>query len=128
MNATGDTADTTKYRFGPLMWRTSKERRKAKHHRRDKCNSGDSGIQIELENDENMSHDMTDSANTSPAFNSRVRRANSARIPSTLAQSVRARVLKKTERNERNASPLRTRSLSQPYGLNTIPSSEFPNT
>lgn len=41
-----------KYRFGPLVWRTSKERRKTKYNRRDKCNSGDSGIQIELENDE----------------------------------------------------------------------------
>lgn len=43
---------SNKYRFGPLVWRTSKERRKTKYNRRDKCNSGDSGIQIELENDE----------------------------------------------------------------------------
>lgn len=42
-------------RFGPLVWRSSKERRKTKTHRRDKCNSGDSGIQVELENDENLS-------------------------------------------------------------------------
>lgn len=46
------TAVSNKYRFGPLVWRTSKERRKTKYNRRDKCNSGDSGIQIELENDE----------------------------------------------------------------------------
>lgn len=34
------------HRFGPLIWRSSKERRKTKSHRRDKCNSGDSGIQV----------------------------------------------------------------------------------
>lgn len=45
-------ASSNKYRFGPLVWRSSKERRKTKYNRRDKCNSGDSGIQIELENDE----------------------------------------------------------------------------
>lgn len=45
-------------RFGPLVWRTSKERRKTKSHRRDKCNSGDSGIQVELENDENLSENV----------------------------------------------------------------------
>lgn len=44
-------------RFGPLVWRSSKERRKTKTHRRDKCNSGDSGIQVELENDENIHTD-----------------------------------------------------------------------
>ncbi|XP_067648118.1 serine-rich adhesin for platelets [Eurosta solidaginis] len=46
---------TGKYRFGPLIWRSSKERRKTKYNRRDKCNSGDSGIQIELDNDEQFS-------------------------------------------------------------------------
>lgn len=45
-------------RFGPLVWRTSKERRKTKSYRRDKCNSGDSGIQVELENDENLSENI----------------------------------------------------------------------
>lgn len=40
------------------MWRTSKERRKTKSYRRDKCNSGDSGIQVELENDENLSENI----------------------------------------------------------------------
>lgn len=45
-------------RFGPLVWRSSKERRKTKSHRRDKCNSGDSGIQVELENDENLSENV----------------------------------------------------------------------
>lgn len=42
------------HRFGPLIWRSSKERRKTKSHRRDKCNSGDSGIQVELDADEQL--------------------------------------------------------------------------
>ncbi|XP_034941073.1 serine-rich adhesin for platelets [Chelonus insularis] len=38
-----------KFRFGPLVWRTSKERKKNnKAARNAKCNSGDSGIQIEM--------------------------------------------------------------------------------
>ncbi|KAK4883196.1 hypothetical protein RN001_006515 [Aquatica leii] len=38
-----------KYRFGPLIWRSSKERKKTnKAARSTKCNSGDSGIQIEM--------------------------------------------------------------------------------
>ncbi|XP_053597025.1 uncharacterized protein LOC103576107 isoform X2 [Microplitis demolitor] len=38
-----------KFRFGPLVWRTSKERKKSnKAARNAKCNSGDSGIQIEI--------------------------------------------------------------------------------
>ncbi|XP_075161455.1 rho guanine nucleotide exchange factor 3 isoform X1 [Haematobia irritans] len=51
-NSQSQSQNTNKYRFGPLVWRSSKERRKTKYNRRDKCNSGDSGIQIELENDE----------------------------------------------------------------------------
>jgi len=36
-------------RFGPLVWRSSKERKKGKKAARNaKCNSGDSGIQIEV--------------------------------------------------------------------------------
>ncbi|XP_044730841.1 uncharacterized protein LOC123293913 [Chrysoperla carnea] len=38
-----------KYRFGPLVWRSSKERKKGnKAARNAKCNSGDSGIQLEM--------------------------------------------------------------------------------
>ncbi|KAJ8919125.1 hypothetical protein NQ315_012110, partial [Exocentrus adspersus] len=38
-----------KYKFGPLIWRSSKERKKLnKAARNVKCNSGDSGIQIEM--------------------------------------------------------------------------------
>lgn len=124
MNMNSENGDTTTYRFGPLMWRTSKERRKAKHYRRDKCNSGDSGIQIELENDENISKDVTDSMDMSPSLNSRVRRANSARINSTLASNIKSRAQQKTDNfDRRRSSSLHTRSLSQPYGLNRIPSS-----
>lgn len=112
--------DVTKYRFGPLVWRSSKERRKTKHQRRDKCNSGDSGIHVELENDENhVGIDVTDSMDTSPSFNVRVRRANSAKVTSaTLASTVKSRAMRKTEMLGRQYSPLPSRSLSQPFGLN----------
>ncbi|KAJ9585687.1 hypothetical protein L9F63_002477, partial [Diploptera punctata] len=37
------------FKFGPLVWRSSKERKKGKKAARNaKCNSGDSGIQIEM--------------------------------------------------------------------------------
>lgn len=52
-------SSSAKYRFGPLIWRSSKERRKTKFNRRDKCNSGDSGIQIELEQDEQYVRALT---------------------------------------------------------------------
>lgn len=120
-NGTFDNADIIKYRFGPLIWRTSKERRKTKHHRRDKCNSGDSGIQVELENDENViSNDVIDGLNASPSFNVRVRRANSAKVASnSMASTAKARVLKRNEGSDKlYLTPIR--SLSQPYGLNQI--------
>lgn len=121
-NPSFDNVDIIKYRFGPLIWRTSKERRKTKHHRRDKCNSGDSGIQVELENDENISHDVTDSLDASPSFNVRVRRANSAKVPSNLiASSAKARVLKRNDGSDKlYLTSIPGRSLSQPYGLNQI--------
>ncbi|XP_058974375.1 uncharacterized protein LOC131800713 isoform X3 [Musca domestica] len=113
-----DVTDSTsnKYRFGPLVWRSSKERRKTKYNRRDKCNSGDSGIQIELENDEQFARAlaanggsggclmMNGSLNTSngvtlmsngrksEGLNSlrfrQVRRTNSAKVTSMTDQSV----------------------------------------
>ncbi|XP_075210885.1 rho guanine nucleotide exchange factor 3 [Lycorma delicatula] len=44
-----DDNSSDKFRFGPLIWRSSKERRKGKKAARSaKCNSGDSGIQIEI--------------------------------------------------------------------------------
>lgn len=115
--------DITEYRFGPLIWRTSKERRKAKHHRRDKCNSGDSGIQVE--NDENISNDVTDSLDASPTINVRVKRANSAKVTSnTSALLMKPRVLKRNDDTEKLA-PIPGRSLSQPYGLNQIASCKY---
>lgn len=129
VNATNlpfDNADIIKYRFGPLIWRTSKERRKTKHHRRDKCNSGDSGIQVELENDENLPNDMIDSLDASPSsFNVRVRRANSAKVAASnpMALMARARILKRNDSNIDKpylTSSIPGRSLSQPYGLNQI--------
>lgn len=124
--ATCDTADMTTYRFGPLIWRTSKERRKTKHHRRDKCNSGDSGIQVELENDENAPFDNgTDSLSVSPSFNVRVRRVQSVKVASTaLASSLKGKVVKRDEEggNKLFLNQLSGRSLSQPYGLNQIAS------
>lgn len=121
-NGSFDNADIIKYRFGPLIWRTSKERRKTKHHRRDKCNSGDSGIQVELENDENASNDVTDSLDASPSFNVRVRRANSAKVASNSMASAKARVLKRNDcgSDKLYLTPIPGRSLSQPYGLNQI--------
>lgn len=116
--------DTAKYRFGPLIWRSSKERRKTKHHRRDKCNSGDSGIQVELDNDDGHMHDMVDSTDTSPSFNVRVRRANSAKVTSntTLMPSLKLKAVRKNDTNDRlyATATLPGRSLSQPYGLNQI--------
>ncbi|KAL0125257.1 hypothetical protein PUN28_004412 [Cardiocondyla obscurior] len=44
-----DSSSDQKFRFGPLVWRSSKERKKGnKAARNAKCNSGDSGIQIEM--------------------------------------------------------------------------------
>lgn len=48
-NKDGLTNSDQRYRFGPLIWRSSKERNKLnKAARSAKCNSGDSGIQIEM--------------------------------------------------------------------------------
>lgn len=124
--ATCDPADMTTYRFGPLIWRTSKERRKSKHHRRDKCNSGDSGIQVELENDENSPYDNgTDSLTVSPAFNVRVRRVQSVKVASTAAaNTLKSKVVKRGDEgaNKLYLNQLSGRSLSQPFGLNQIAS------
>ncbi|XP_014239242.1 uncharacterized protein LOC106660809 [Cimex lectularius] len=57
-----------RFRFGPLVWRSSKERKRNKNvGRSSKCNSGDSGIQVETNSivgaieDSSESHD-TDNA------------------------------------------------------------------
>uniref|UniRef100_A0A1B6CGV1 Spermatogenesis-associated protein 13 n=1 Tax=Clastoptera arizonana TaxID=38151 RepID=A0A1B6CGV1_9HEMI len=60
-----------KFRIGPLVWRTSKERKKYKKAARNaKCNSGDSGIQIEMvgrtTGDSSESHDTDHLADDEP--------------------------------------------------------------
>ncbi|XP_020801739.1 uncharacterized protein LOC110178816 isoform X3 [Drosophila serrata] len=136
----GGDASSGKYRFGPLIWRTSKERRKTKFNRRDKCNSGDSGIQIELEPDEQYSRALVVSSQrgavtsvsvngTSTGAESKIRairRTNSAKASSILGplvlKSKNAKHLNigETGRGEREApESLPTRSLSQPNGLET---------
>lgn len=136
----GGDASSGKYRFGPLIWRTSKERRKTKFNRRDKCNSGDSGIQIELEQDEQYSRALAVSGQTGAATSVSVngtstgaeskirsiRRTNSAKAGSILVpfvlKSKNAKHLNigESDRVEREApESLPTRSLSQPNGLET---------
>nr|XP_017028757.1 uncharacterized protein LOC108079058 isoform X2 [Drosophila kikkawai] len=137
----GGDASSGKYRFGPLIWRTSKERRKTKFNRRDKCNSGDSGIQIELEQDEQYSRALAASGagaaisvsvngTSSSGAESKIRairRTNSAKASSLLGPlALKSRNAKhlniggESGRVEREApESLPTRSLSQPNGLET---------
>ncbi|XP_030760452.1 uncharacterized protein LOC115885626 [Sitophilus oryzae] len=79
------TAGDQKYRFGPLIWRTSKERKKLnKAARSAKCNSGDSGIQIEIPSgggaagDSSESHDTDGAPFDSPPL---LRRKPPGRVP-----------------------------------------------
>lgn len=127
-NVTCDNTDVKKYSFGPLIWRSSKERQKTKHHRRDKCNSGDSGIQVELENDENIPYDNgADSLNPTSSFFVRVRRVNSAKVTSNaLATSIKPKIVQRNEGvNKLYLNQISGRSLSQPFGLNQIASCKF---
>ncbi|XP_034111495.1 uncharacterized protein LOC117572637 isoform X4 [Drosophila albomicans] len=133
-NSAGDSS-SAKYRFGPLIWRSSKERRKTKFNRRDKCNSGDSGIQIELEQDEQYArvlqqpgavHARTSTPNTAEAKARTIRRTHSAKASSLLEQVAgKPPVHKQLDLGsacsiEREApESLPTRSLSQPNGLET---------
>lgn len=141
-------SSSAKYRFGPLIWRSSKERRKTKFNRRDKCNSGDSGIQIELEQDEQYVRALTAgtqpvgvAGGTSTPLNRSstpiraaelkartIRRTHSAKAASILDQAAAAAkppVHKQLDLGsacsiEREApESLPTRSLSQPNGLET---------
>lgn len=120
--------DSTTYRFGPLVWRSSKERRKAKHHRRDKCNSGDSGIQVELDAEDMMqTNDSVEASSPSAAYTAQVRRANSAKVQSS-SSTVRGKMIRKNESGghiSTTTTPLPGRSLSQPSGLDRIPKGEF---
>ncbi|XP_038115396.1 uncharacterized protein LOC6036591 [Culex quinquefasciatus] len=118
---------TTHHRFGPLIWRSSKERRKTKSHRRDKCNSGDSGIQVELEPDE-LLHDGLDTAEptvSTHAGSVSVRRANSAKVSSGVTGTtlLKHKLSLKSNNKENvaaNVSRLSGKSLSQPSGLDSI--------
>ncbi|XP_052872261.1 uncharacterized protein LOC128277778 [Anopheles cruzii] len=123
------------HRFGPLIWRSSKERRKTKSHRRDKCNSGDSGIQVELDNDADqqlllqhlhpLDHNGVSSHGGGP-----VRRANSAKVSTNSGTSgisssaLRHKLSLKGKDKENisgNGGPrLSGKSLSQPSGLDCI--------
>lgn len=122
---TGSGSTMKTHRFGPLVWRTSKERRKAKHQRRDKCNSGDSGIHVELENDE---EGQATEASPVETRNVNVRRTNSAKT--SKSSVVREAVVSNghRERAEETDSghpsldrSVKGRSLSQPSDLNRLP-------
>lgn len=90
------------YQFGPLKWRSSKERRKVKQLRRDKCNSGDSGIHVEHDNDSESNENV-------PPMS--IRRINSAKD-----QKIKEMKMTRSERKQlRN---LKGKSASQPNGLN----------
>ncbi|XP_058066203.1 uncharacterized protein LOC131215824 [Anopheles bellator] len=133
------------HRFGPLIWRSSKERRKTKSHRRDKCNSGDSGIQVELDNDADqqlllqhlhpLEHHPETNRNgvrcleVSSHCGGPVRRANSAKVStnsgtSSISSSALRHKLSlkgKDKENIGNGGPrLSGKSLSQPSGLDCI--------
>ncbi|XP_017843200.1 uncharacterized protein LOC108600263 isoform X3 [Drosophila busckii] len=134
----GGDSTSGRYRFGPLIWRTSKERRKTKFNRRDKCNSGDSGIQIEIEQDEQyvrgLSNEQQGAAGAAvtstpkSVFKPRsIRRTHSAKSSNVLAATggnagkppvYRQHQLTRACCTEREApESLPTRSLSQPNGL-----------
>ncbi len=109
-NLKGKNADFTMadadsvYHFGPLKWRSSKERRKVKQMRRDKCNSGDSGIHVEHDNDSESNENV-------PPMS--IRRINSAKD-----QKIKEMKMNRSERKQlRN---LKGKSASQPNGLNTL--------
>lgn len=92
------------YHFGPLKWRSSKERRKVKQLRRDKCNSGDSGIHVEHDNDSESNENV-------PPMS--IRRINSAKD-----QKIKEMKMNRSERKQlRN---VKGKSASQPNGLNIL--------
>lgn len=131
-------AGSAKYRFGPLIWRSSKERRKTKFNRRDKCNSGDSGIQIELEQDEHYMRALASGqrqgaaavpANMPNAMEPKtrsIRRCHSAKATSILEKDAvkspafdQLNLDSNCNREREAPESLPTRSLSQPNGLDT---------
>lgn len=93
------------YHFGPLKWRSSKERRKVKQLRRDKCNSGDSGIHVEPENDSESNENI-------PPMS--IRRINSAKD-----QKMKDMKMNRSD-DRKQMRYLKGKSASQPNGLNTL--------
>ncbi|XP_057660132.1 mucin-2 isoform X2 [Diorhabda carinulata] len=66
-SAASNAAIEQKYKFGPLVWRNSKEKKKlTKAARNAKCNSGDSGIQIEIVTSCGGAGDSSESHDTDP--------------------------------------------------------------
>lgn len=92
------------YHFGPLKWRSSKERRKVKQLRRDKCNSGDSGIHVEQDNDSESNENI-------PPMS--IRRINSAK-------DQKIKEMKTNRFDKKQLRYLKGKSASQPNGLNTL--------
>ncbi|GFG36450.1 hypothetical protein Cfor_11474, partial [Coptotermes formosanus] len=100
-----DGAPDSKFKFGPLVWRSSKERKKAKKAARNaKCNSGDSGIQLEMASgsthvaggDSSESHDTDhqvddeplDEMDSPPAVRRRVTAEKSSRPQSEVINQI----------------------------------------
>ncbi|KAJ6640671.1 Rho guanine nucleotide exchange factor 4, partial [Pseudolycoriella hygida] len=92
------------YHFGPLKWRSSKERRKVKQLRRDKCNSGDSGIHVEQDNDSEGNENI-------PPMS--IKRINSAK-------DQKIKEMKKNRSDRKHLRNFKDKSASQPNGLNTL--------
>lgn len=101
------------YHFGPLKWRSSKERRKVKQLRRDKCNSGDSGIHVEQDIDSESNENI-------PPMS--VKRINSAKDQSKLKEMKMNRFERKQLRS------FKGKSTSHPNGLNTLFRGKFRST
>uniref|UniRef100_T1GNJ1 DH domain-containing protein n=1 Tax=Megaselia scalaris TaxID=36166 RepID=T1GNJ1_MEGSC len=120
----GEMDSNGKYRFGPLVWRSSKERKKT--NRRDKCNSGDSGIQVEIDDGYGPEciQEILMKNNRAGDKNKAVRRAFSAKVPNmspTSSLSMKANAIKKDGGQCLEVGQkFHIRSLSQPNGLDRI--------
>lgn len=121
---TGNGGAMKTHRFGPLVWRTSKERRKTKTQRRDKCNSGDSGIHVELEHDE-MQSPADGSSEVVETRNVHVRRTNSAKTGKSAVRRQKERIAESDSGHPSLDRSVKGRSLSQPSDLNRLPDEEI---
>lgn len=106
------------HRIELLKCRTNKERNKVKQQRKDKCISGDSGIQVD-----DADGDYVDCVRRIDGTNL-VRRTNSTKVNSkTNLSPVKIKSLRKQMLNDNEkiiSTPLPIRSLSQPSGLDSI--------